>query len=412
MQHRKALRGSWSHSLVAVAVSLMASSAAARTPNTDRVLRNLVTVIDNVQVNEAFASAPIAETDRQTAQNLLRDVDYALKRADALDRISPEDVGDPDVKALAQRVAALEAFRDKLAANLSSSQAAGAALDKRYRAFRDDVRPFAKALALFPEASGSSQAVANVTPEVIRTSLAQLADLDQVCKAKYADIEFNDRLAFQLAINPVKVCATAGKRQELATALVHGLVRRDLATWVKMVDDATASIDKTEGFVGISGAVVEQLVFDRPKGKASFLAKYEPLFAATGAKPPADLLGGLDSSLDALWAEIDRLAPTYKFPTAVHHDAGVEAGGKKAVTSAIPGSSAIKSAMLFKTWDIAKNSFDIPTERYWTGAILMKVKGSKWCQYRKFTAHQDYAGGGKYAASKFTFAGLRFQQCK
>ena len=80
--------------------------------------------------------------------------------------------------------------------------------------------------------------------------------------------------------------------------------------------------------------------------------------------------------------------------------------------SAIPGSSAIKSAMLFKTWDIAKNSFDIPTERYWTGAILMKVKGSKWCQYRKFTAHQDYAGGGKYAASKFTFAGLRFQQCK
>ena len=42
---------------------------------------------------------------RQTATNLLRDVDYALKRAGDLARIDAENQGDADVKTLQKRVA-------------------------------------------------------------------------------------------------------------------------------------------------------------------------------------------------------------------------------------------------------------------------------------------------------------------
>jgi len=388
--------------------------AEARTTNTDRILRNLNGTIDNVKVVEEFASAPIAERDRQTATNLLRDVDYALKRATGdLGRISPEDTDDPEVKAIRERVVALTAYREKLAKNLQASIAGGEALTARYRAFRDDIKPYGKGLAVFPRSSGSSQAIGNVTGELLVEALAQLAQLDELCKSKYADLELNDRLAFQLAVNPVMVCSTAAKRQELATAMVEDMVARDVSTWVKMIDSARTGLEKNNGLIAISGNVMEQMVFDLEKAKVSMLDKHKPLFTALGTTVPARVFAPIESSVTALWAEIDRLAPTYTFPAKLSHDGAAEAGAKKAVAGFAKGNVVLKSGMLFTKWDIAKNEIDIPTERYRTGAILFRSKQTKWCHYREFTAHQTYTGGGKFQrAMTFTFAGLRLQQCK
>jgi len=390
------------------------TSAEARTTNTDRIVRNLTGAIDNVKLVEAFATGPIAEADRQSATNLLRDVDYALKRAAGdIGRISPEDEADPEVKTIKQRIAELTAYREKLAANLDRSIKGGEALTLRYRAFREDIKPFAKGLAVFSQSSGSSQQISNITAEVIVDALAQLGKLDQVCRTKYADLEANDRLAFQLAVNPAMVCSTAAKRQELATAAVQHLAARDSVMWVKMIDDARTGLASNEGFVSISGAVMEEMVFEPAKAKASMIAKYKPLFAALGAPVPDDLYAPLETSTKALWAEIDRLAPTYVFPTNLSHDSGAEAGARKAVAGFAAGNVVLKSGMLFDKWDIGKNEIDIPTERYRTGAILFRTKQSKWCHYRKFTAHQTYVGGGKYQqAMTFTFTSLRLQQCK
>lgn len=398
--------------LVAGALAASASTATARDRNTDRVVRNLMTVIDNVKLEPKFITGRIDDRTRQTAENLLRDCDYALRRAEALAQIPAEDQGEPDVQDLVHKVEALRDYREKLATNLTSAKAASAALDARYRKFREEVRPFADALAVFPEASGSSQAAVNVGADRLSKTLKQLGQLDDLCKTSYADMELDDRLAFQLAIDPVAVCQTAAKRQELATNLVRVSVARDLKLWLGMIDDARKGLEGNDGFVAISGAVMEDMVFDRPKAKAAMLAKHKPMFDAINAAPPPDMLAELDTSLDALWSEIDRLAPTYTFPTKIHHDAATEAGGRKAVASAIPGAQAIQSGMLFASWDIAKNSLDIPTERYRTGAVLLKVRGARWCQLRQFTAHQSYMGGGRYAASTFTFSGLRLQQCK
>lgn len=72
-----------------------------------------------------------------------------------------------------------------------------------------------------------------------------------------------------------------------------------------------------------------------------------------------------------------------------------------------------KAATLYADWDIAKNDIGIPTERYRSGAILYKDSDSKWCQYRSFTAHADYSGGGTYVSKfKYTFGAIRYQQCK
>ena len=46
--------------------------------------------------------------------------------------------------------------------------------------------------------------------------------------------------------------------------------------------------------------------------------------AAVGGQVPSDMFVPFDKALDALWAEVDRLAPTYSFPTAVSDDGAAE----------------------------------------------------------------------------------------
>ncbi len=396
----------------ALALALAPSTAAARTAATDRILRNVTIAIDSVKPDPALAAGPISANDRPSATNLLRDLDYALGRADDLGRIAAEDQHDPEVVAITARIEQLRRYRDQLAKHLDQSRAAGAALDAMYRAFRDDARPYAGALAVFPEASGSAQVAINVSAARLATAMQELATLDQLCTTRYAGLAADPKLTFQLAFDPIAVCATAANRQRLAVAMVEASVRRDLTRWQARLDEARTSLQGTDGFVPISGNVMDELIHDRPAAMAGFLALHQPYFAAVSMPVPADLLKPLDQAADALWAEIDRLAPTYSFPRGLRHDSRAEAGARAELPRRVKGSKVIKTGVLFADWTVARTGA-IPTERYRTGAILFKTARSKWCQYREFTAHAAYQGGGRYATHlTYTFAGLRYQTCK
>ena len=399
--------------LVSLALILTAVPAAAVTKNTDRILRNVELAVSNVKVNDAYAKAAVPEREHQTAVNLLRDVDYAIKRASDLSNVSPEDKGDVQVKALTQKLDSLAEYREKLAQNLKASENASSALNDQYRSFREDAKPYGKELALFPNASGSSQQhVGNVSGEALTGALKKLAELDQICKSKYPSIPFDDHLSFQLAINPLAVCNTAAKRRDLAATMVKDIVTTDLTRLLSWIDESRTKLASSGGVLAPPGAV-DDLIYRRPKAKEALLARHKPLFDAVGAAMPPDLLAPFDTAVAALWAEVDRLAPTYTFDTKVFHDNKAEAGAKKALAAFKPAAKVQKLAVLYPDWDIAKNDLGIPTERYRTGAVLYKDADSQWCQYRSFTAHADYAGGGTYASTfKYTFGGIRYQQCK
>lgn len=400
--------------LVSLAITLASAPAAARTPNTDRIVRNVTTAIDAVQLNDQYAQSAIPKREHQTAVNLLRDVDYALKRASGdLARVSPEDASDAQVIALRKRADALSAYRDQLAKNLQASEDASKELDAQYRAFRDSAKPFGKALSLFPDSSGSSQRhVGEVSSKELVQALKELAELDKLCQAKYSGLALDENLAFQLAINPISVCKTAASRDTLAAAMVKDIVSSDLSRLLSWIDESRVKLETNGGVLSPPGAV-DDLVFRRPKGKTALLAKHKPLFAAIGAEVPSELLSPFDTAVDSLWSEVDRLAPTFTFDTKVFHDPKAEAGAKKALVALAPKAKVQKSAMLFADWDVAKNEYDLPTERYRTGAVMYKDSDSKWCQYRSFTAHSTYMGGGRYASTfKYTFGGIRYQQCK
>lgn len=397
--------------VVALVLAVSPTTAEARSASTERIIGNVTIALDSVTLVDAFATATVPEKERQTATNLLRDIDYALRRANGdLGRV-PAAEQDADVKALLKRVADLTAYRDKLAKNLEASVKGGAELDKQYRAYREDIKPFKTALAVFTIRPGSTQQYDNMTATHLTVGLERLAKLDEMCTTKYKGLEFNDRLGFQLGVDPTTDCKIAATRMEIATTLVETGAAADIASRVKQIDAARTGLEAAEGHVrGLNST--SDLVFDTAKATAALQARHEPMFKAIGKTVPAGFMTPITTAVAALWAEIDRLAPTFEFPKKLAHDGPAEAGAKKAVATVFNGAKVVKSGMEFAQWSVAKNHIDIPTEQYRTGVVLTKSKADKWCALRTFTAHKTYLGGGKFEKSMtFTFAGSRFQKC-
>ncbi len=64
-------------------------------------------------------------------------------------------------------------------------------------------------------------------------------------------------------------------------------------------------------------------------------------------------------------------------------------------------------------WKVVQNRLGIPTHRYRSGYVLVKVEGEPYCQLRSWTMRQAHQGGGRYAASRGARIGyVRWQACR
>lgn len=388
--------------VVLVALVLLSHVAFAMSPAGTRGLRNVQTAIGSVQLLPELRNGPIPREKMQTAKNLLRDLDSALARGQGeLSRMSEADRADPAAVDASRKLDEFAAFRTDLNRAMEGGAAASAANDAQFRAFREETKPFAGVVSAFR--NGPHGTLAQV-----KAGIDELAKLDALCRSKYPGIQDDQKLSFALNIEPGTWCSVAARRQALADASIQKAVAGSLTGLVAQVKESKDKLAQNQGLLAVDGAPYK-LLQDRAAGKADLTARLKPLFEASGQPMPADYFAPLDAQLDAFAAEIDRLAPTWKFD-ASHSDSGSESGAKKAFADAYKGRSVVKTGMLFGSATIDKNALGIPTERYRTGALLAKASG-KWCEYRQFTAHETYAGGGTYAAPRYTFGAMRLQAC-
>ena len=382
-------------------VVVCSTVALALAPATQRALRNVKTAFNNVKLVPALRNGPIPPDQMQTAKNLLSDLDSAISRGGDLGMVPDADKADPAVVELSKQLEEFVAFRADLAKAIEGLAASSAANDAKFRAFREDTKPWASVVSAFR--NGAHGKVGD-----IQAAVAQLAKLDELCKTKYPGITDDPKLSFALAIEPGTWCDIAAKRQSIADSSIKSTIAESLTSVVAAIDEDTKKLGARQGLIGEDDRPY-QLLLDRAKGKAELAAKLKPALEAVGQTMPADFFKLLDEKLDAFNAEIDRLAPTWGFE-ATHHDANLEAGAKKAFGGLYKGRTTLKTGMLFASSTIDKNALGVPTERYRDGALLAKGAG-KWCEYREFTAHETYSGGGNFAPPRFTFRAMRLQKC-
>lgn len=384
-------------------VILSSAFAFAIAPATQRAVNSIQTAVNSVELLPELRKGPIPSAKMQTAKNLLRDLDSALSRGQrALESVPPADSGDENVVELSKTLQEFAAFKADLEKAIDGAAAQSSANDAQFRAFREETKEYAGVVSAFQ--NGAHGAMSDV-----KAAVAKLEKLDALCKSKYPGIQDDPKLSFALNISPGTWCDVAARRQTIFDGAIKNAITNSLGGLVAAVGEATHKLAPNHGLINAEGQPYT-LLLDRAGGKAALAAKLEPAMKAVGQTMPPDFFKPLDEKLDAFAAEIDRLAPTWTFE-ANKNDDKTEAAAKKAFASTFKGRSVIKTGMLYADATIAKNGLGIPTERYRTGALLAKGSG-KWCEYREFTSHETYSGGGGYAAPHFTFGAMRLQKCQ
>ncbi len=388
--------------LWAGAVISFSMAAFAGSPATNRSMNNVKSAIGSVQLMPELLTGPIPREKKQDAENLLRDLEYALRRGEGeLSRVPVADREDPEVVEVTRKLAEFASIRDQLKASLAGGARASAAADGQFRAFREETRRWARVVGSFRDGPHG-------TVTELQAGVAELAKLDELCKSKYPGIADDQYLSFQLAIEPGTWCSVAARREQIFKTAVKEGVEKAWKGVLAEVDEAREKLAKNEGLIAEDGRPYQALL-DRTKAKTNVAGNLKPLLAAAGETfDEQKAFKEFDEKLDAFAAEIDRLAPTWPFDASFHAPP-LEAGASAYFKRIFKG-QVLKTGLLAQAASIDKNALGIPTERYRTGAMLSKGKG-KWCEYRQWTAHETYSGGGGYAAPTYTMGAMRLQKC-
>jgi len=144
-----------------------------------------------------------------------------------------------------------------------------------------------------------------------------------------------------------------------------------------------------------------------PKERKNFMGKWGPnMTTETRVK--------FDTGLDAL-----SKTAAAKIPLAMP-EAGsfpiknaIEEKKMLAAMSDVPGIKVYGSGLEQSAWLIDKNGYGIPTARYKHGRIWGKNPSADYpyCRFWFVNIIQDYAGGGRYGASRAKFVDTNFAAC-
>lgn len=236
-----------------------------------------------------------------------------------------------------------------------------------------------------------------------KESLAALAELDQLCRTKYAGIkDFGSHWGWEES--PETWCDVAAKREALAERLKVNQVMRsvDVKSELAGGDGALERLNTGDGFI-TDGWL--DAIFDPAKYKREHQATKK--FAEAGIAMPADFFAPLDEKIKALSDAADKRAATATFPAVKYRDPAIEQW-VRAKFKEWHNVTVLKIHVTDTEWRVHKNSLGVPTVRYRGGVVLLKpagAAGAKWCQHRTFSVKDNYQGNGRWGERGLDFSG-------
>jgi hypothetical protein len=241
--------------------------------------------------------------------------------------------------------------------------------------------------------------------------MGDLERMDTACKGPYREIA---KLQHPIAEDqhPSVWCAIADQR----VALTRTMVINTASTPVRIAKDQivkmTKELESNDGFLKTDVRPIRRALFDRDKFLAEIAAKYKEFLAYVQVSDTSTLLAPMQPSIDALQAEINRLAPRYKWPAANAHDAAIEGFGRRQVAQEYPAASIKATIMQDAAFAIRKNSLGVPLDRTRDGFVLYKMPNETFCRQQTFEYTEKYSGGGQYQKPPgVDLRYIRFQPC-
>ena len=188
-------------------------------------------------------------------------------------------------------------------------------------------------------------------------------------------------------------------------------ITNDYDLWVERISELRSSLEKNQGFLRLKGDLVDVLVFDRESGKKLLMTRYESSLESSAVVLPDDFFVRLDGELDALWLEIERLAPGYSLPQGTTpRSANVATVIGRRLKGIAPDAEIVNTVTLEEKMAYGANSAGAAVSRRSKGLVLYRVPGLRWAICREFVVEKPVAGSGATANNyDVRFGSVRMQ---
>ncbi len=242
------------------------------------------------------------------------------------------------------------------------------------------------------------------SPAEWQKAMSNLAELDALCKSKYAGVpnDLSHYLREGIIDNRYAVwCEIAAKRHELEKPARMSLAKNQVSLTVTL-DNLKFAFEHEKNRVPDE---TQELMFDRAKWKAAQTAKYKPRFVQFGVEMPADFFAEVEKKADELKTLIEQTAPNRSWQNPPFSDAAVESfikvkfGGDPENR----GAKILKIGLDYKTWverkslayvgsDSSFRYYKVEYNSYKRGWILVKVPSQTFCQAREWIVGRGAKG--------------------
>lgn len=215
------------------------------------------------------------------------------------------------------------------------------------------------------------------------------------------------------AHDPVQWCRTAADGPALIRATVLNHARQVIGSVGSSTIQSVDEFRQSEGWLTFEGPVE----FDRrfqldTSGNAAVMQNLSKLLASAGIENAEQALwGDQKDRLEALKQAVLETAPGWPMPQS-QTDSYATALAEKQVRSMHPQAKIHRALISRASYKIHTNALGVPDRRTLPGYVLFELPGEPFCQLRRFTLTEQYAGGGTYQpASGVRFGYVRFQSC-
>lgn len=242
-----------------------------------------------------------------------------------------------------------------------------------------------------------------VRPEQWQQAVSQLAELDSLCRTRYAGVKDFQGITYikdgSVDYRFAVWCDIAAKRQQLEPIARSGMART-LVNLGYTDENLNFGFNEPDNPIRME---TQQLIWERDKWRAEKIAWLTPKYAEYGAAVPADATSAVEKRADQLRDLALAGAPNRSYKQPANRDAAVETFMKAKFVKEYPGAQVVKIGTEYATWVQRKSLtyvasdelfryYKVDYNTYKRGTALLKIPGRPMCQTQDWVVGRSAKG--------------------
>lgn len=170
-----------------------------------------------------------------------------------------------------------------------------------------------------------------------------------------------------------------------------------MGAWLGTLDAIRSDLAKNDGFIRSDDELVLALLFEPMEGESKLLRQYMKSVVTAMDAVPDTFYTRLDATLEALWAEIRRVAPTVAPVKGRDADAVMRAAITGRVAQGAPEATIVRAVLTGDRWTVRMTDGGLPRSEYRRGYVMYRLPNQELVICQQMVVERPYFGSAERA---------------